>query len=377
MRTMIEEKTNEGNTGDRSESLKQLDEKAIEEENLVNTVEERLANLGNLEKDVEVELDEVDEELETSTPAVPEDKVDEQAAVESDLDTKTEAEEVKDGKDVTVSIPDALVRAAIHNGWEQADVDALIETNPELALKTLTSNYNSVTNASKEWSALGRAKIQSERDKVEVDTKVVEQAPSLTPAEKEKLIADYGTDPVVARLIANADQQPPKPAVAAPVQPSDLYNTATARANAAANSSVDQRVNSFFSNNSMSLYKEFYGELGLSQSVNDLSNGQQEHRLNVLDHAECIMTGLRMRGIDATVEEALEKAHLIVTEPIREQVIRNGLKKTAISRKKTLMPSRSKKSGNAVNTGNQQKPKDRQELVDRVSQRLANTFKGG
>lgn len=373
MRTMSEEKVSEGNTGDHSESLKQLDENAIEEENLVNTVEERLANLGNLEKDVE--LDEVDGEPETSTPAVPEDEVDEQAAEDGDTDAKTEAEDGKDGKDVTVNIPDALVRAAIHNGWEQADVDALIEEKPELALKTLTSNYNSVTNASKEWSALGRAKIQSERDKVEADTKVVEQPPSLTPAEKEKLIADYGTDPVVARLIASADQQPSKPAQVQQQQPSDLYNTATARANAAANSSVDQRVNSFFGNNNMSLYKEFYGELGLSQSVNDLSNGQQEHRLNVLDHAECIMTGLRMRGIDATVEEALEKAHLIVTEPIREQVIRDGIKKTAISRKKTLMPSRSKKSGNAANTGSQQKPKNRQELVDRVNQRLANTFK--
>jgi len=165
----------------------------------------------------------------------------------------------------------------------------------------------------------------------------------------------------------------PKQVATQPQQSKDLYGTATARANAAGNAAVDQVVNTFFSAGDMSPYVEFYGKVGLSQSIQDLTNGQQEHRLAVLEQAECIMTGLRMRGQDPSVEQVLEKAHLLVTEPIREQIIRSNLKSKAVARQKgiTLRPANSKKTG-AVSNNSQQKPRNRQELIDKVQQKLAN-----
>ena len=371
-------KESEGNTGEHTEGLKTLDESAIEDTALVNTVDERLANLKSLERGID-ESEASEDNDDTSTPAVPEDELEEeneQAAVESESDDDLGVEDGKGSKDEPVNIPEAYVRAAIHQGWKQEDVDDLVKQNPELALRSLTSCYNSAISANKEFSALGR--IEIDRRRAAAETQTVEQVPpSITPAEKEKLIADYGDDPVVARLIANAEKQVAKPQTQQVQQPADLYNTATAHANASANASTDARVNTFFSASVMSPYKEYYGELGLSQSVNDLTNGQREHRLAVLEEGECIMTGLRMRGINATIEEVLEKAHLIVTEPIREMVIRNNLKKTAIDRKnsQTLRPAKSKKT--AVSTGDQRKPRNQQELVTKVGQKLANVFGNG
>lgn len=380
MRKAMELTESEGNTGDHKESLKTLDENAITDKNLINTVEGRMGFLKDIGK--EVEPDEVDEELDTPIPDVPEDEPEEengQAAVKSESNTESEAEENKDGQDTPVSIPDAYVRAAIHQGWKQEDVDDLVKQNPELALKTLTSTYNSTVNANKEWSALGRAKIDQERVAAETHTatQALAALPNITPAEAKKLREEYGDDPAVIKLIENAERVPANSKVEINVQqPADLYRTATARANVAANASVDQTVATFFTAGEMSAYEEFYGKVSLSQSINDLTNGQQEHRLAVLEHAEQIMTGMRMRGMNPTVPEVLEKAHLIVTEPIREQVIRSNLKKSALQRKKgtTLRPSKSKKSGSAVNTSGQQKPRNKQELVSKVSANLTRIF---
>ncbi|KKN55889.1 hypothetical protein LCGC14_0577800 [marine sediment metagenome] len=376
MREMAKE-LKEGNAGDHTEGLKEVDEKAITEPELVNTVEERLKSLNELVSGDEPEaLPDGDTD---STPDPPDEKDDVEIDEEVDEIDDGDPTLVKDGVNTDsedgndVTIPDAYVRAAIHNGMKQEDVDFLVKQDPKLALSTFTSMYNSVTNASKEWSQLGRAKVEQERAIAEADSRrVVEKSQHDVDPLIGKLKETYGDDPlieVVTKLLADR----PTPVTTAPVsQPADLYQTATARANASANASTDARVNVFFGSNAMKPYEDFYGMMGLSQSFNDLSNGQQEHRLNVMQEAEYIMTGLRMRGIDLPVEQVLEKAHLVVTEPIREQVIRENLKKNAVTRKKamTFRPSKSKKTTNAV-VDSQRKPQSRQELLSRVEQRLA------
>ena len=381
MRTMNEEKVNEGNTGEHTEGLKTLDEGAIKDDKLVDAVENRMDFLRDVQNSTEpAELDDDDQ---TPIPDVPEDEPKEedgQAAVKVESDDPTPEEDGStDGstQDAPVSIPDAYVRAAVHQGWDKADVEELIKANPEMALKTFTSCYNSVTAAGKEWSALGRAKIDSLREAAEAGN--VEPEDKTIEPLLDKLKENYANDPLIEVVSKLLKANTAKPKTSTPVasnqqQQVDLYRTETQRATAAANSSVDQRVNSFFSDTNMGPYEEFYGKLNLSQTVGDLTNGQQEHRLQVMQEAECIMTGFRMRGIEPTVEEVLEKAHLIITEPIREQVIRGDLKKKATNRTKTLRPAKSKKSGSASTQGNNVKPRNRQELLSKVGQKLAATF---
>jgi hypothetical protein len=88
------------------------------------------------------------------------------------------------------------------------------------------------------------------------------------------------------------------------------------------------------------------------------------------------MAGHSMRNQKIEVEQAMEKAHFIVTEPIRKQVIRDGLKATATKRKKsmTLRPSESKRSSDSMNTDSS-KPRNKRELEQSVQQHLDKVFK--
>lgn len=373
---------NEGNDGEHSEGLKKLDVAAVENPELVSSVEERLRNLNAITRE-EDEPAVSDEDLEDSTPDVTDDdevKDDEQADDSDDSDDSTPVvkDDAKGSGKEEISIPESYKRAAAHRGWNQEVIDELIESNPELAKKTFEACYLEVNNASREWSALGRAnrdQALQEQDKATVETTVEEKGIDVKPM-IDKLRKEYADDPLidgVAKLLEDtAKMANAKPKVQVQ-QGQDRYQVATARANAAANAAVDQRVNNFFSADVMSPYGKFYGKLDLGQSIGDLSAGQQQNRLAVIEEADMIMSGHRMRGIELKVEEALEKAHFVVTEPVREQVIRDNLKTTATKRKKsmTFRPSKSKQSPRNESQG---KPRNRKELISKVDRKLADVF---
>ena len=365
-----------------TEGLKELDEQAIEDPQLVNTVQERLNNLNKMTKDEDFnrlgreETAVSEEEPEGSTPESEDDSKpegDSQAEPEVKSDGTTPEAEKKD------DIPDAYIRAAIHQGWNQEVVDDLVKTNPELAKKAFENCYLSVNNASREWSELGRAKIEAEHAAAAVGAPsaseaIAQQEDPNTTALITKLRKEYTDDPLIEVVIKGLESKP-KPVQQPVPQQQQNYEVATARANAAANSAIDQRVNTFFSADDMTPYEKFYGKLELGQIPEDLANGQQYNRLAVLQEAEFIMAGHSMRNQKIEVEQALEKAHLIVTEPIRTQVVRDSLKATATKRKKsmTLRPSESKRSSDSINAGSS-KPRNRSEVEQNVKRKLDSVF---
>jgi len=375
MKTFSDTKQVAEKEGDHTESLKKLDVAAIENPIIVDAVQEKLDNVYERE---EKETAVSDEDSEDSTSGETKDGSDAQDSDQTDstdgTDDSTSEAEKKDGD---VEIPDAYVRAAIHQGWDQEVVDDLVKTNPELAKKAFEACYLSVNNASREWSELGRAKIEAEREKTtQTATEAVAQENPATTALIASLKKEYPDDPLIETVIAGLKSKP-KPVKSQPVsQAQHGYETATARATAAGNLAIDQRVNVFFSADALKPYEKFYGKLELGQIPEDLSNGQQVNRLTVLQEAECIIAGHNSRGQKIEIEQAMEKAHFIVTEPIRQQVIRDNLKATATKRKKsmTLRPSDSKRSSDSMNTGSS-KPRNRRELENAVQQKLDSVFK--
>lgn len=364
--------------GDHTESLKTLDKAAIEDPELVNTVQERLDNLNLLTKDEDLnrlgkKTTVPEEEPDGSIPE-PED------GSESEGDGQAEPKEEPDGSTSEAEkkdeIPESYIRAAIHQKWSQKDVDELVESNPELAKRTFENCYNSVVQASRDFSEIGRAKIELDRQQAtkQTVTETVEQEDPKTTALIAKLEKEYPDDPLIDVVVAGLkSKSKPQPVQQSVSQQQQGYETATARANAAANVAIDQRVNSFFGADDMKLYDKFYGKLELGQIPEDLSNGQQQNRLAVLQEAEFIMAGHGVRGQKIEVEQALERAHLIITEPVRTQVVRDSLKATAMKRKKsmTLRPSESKRSGDTDSS----KPRNRRELENAVQQKLDSVFK--
>lgn len=386
MRKFMETEQATETEADHTESLKTLDKHAIEDPTLVAAVEDKLSRLNNLN---ELTKDEdfnrlggekttvSDEEDDDSTSEVKDDsdaQESDQTESKTDSDDSTSEVEKKDGD---IEIPEAYMRAAIHRGWTQEIVDDLVEKSPESAMKILESLYLDVNNASREWSELGRAKIDADRQQVDQTvTEAVAQEDPNTTALIAKLRKEYVDDPLIEVVIEGLKSKP-KPIQQQTVpQVQHSYETATRRANAAANSAIDQRVNTFFSADMMKPYEKFYGKLELGQIPEDLSNGQQLNRLSVLQEAECIIAGHNMRNQKIEIEQAMEKAHFIVTEPIRQQIIREGLKATATKRKKsmTLRPSDSKRSSDSMRTESS-KPRNRSELEQSVQQNLDSVFK--
>lgn len=381
MRTLKDTEQATETEGDHTESLKKIDEQAIEDPKLVNTVQERLNNLNELTKDDDFnrlpkeETAVLDEKDDDSTPEVKDDSTvedDSQAEPKVDSDDTTPEAEKKD------EIPDAYIRAAIHRGWTQEVVDDLVEKSPKSAMKILESLYLDVNNASREWSELGRAKIEADRQQViepVTATETVAQEDPVTTALIAKLQKEYPDDPLIDTVIAGMKKPKPVKQPQPVSQQRQGYETATARHNAAANVATDQRINTFFSADVMKSYDKFYGKLELGQIPEDLSNGQQLNRLAVLEEAECIIAGHNIRNQKIELEQALEKAHFIVTEPVRKQVIRDNLKATATKRKKsmTLKPSDSKRTGDSMNTDSS-KPRNKRELEQSVQQHLNKVF---
>ena len=355
--------------GDHTESLKKLDTAAIDDPVIVDAVQEKL--------DAVYEETAVPEEKDDdTTPEVKDDSVveeDNQADRQTDLDGTTPEAEVKDGE---VKIPDAYLRAAVHHGLNKEDVDDMVKSNPESAMKLLESCYLSVNNASREWSELGRAKIEAERAKtVQTPVETVAQEDPVLTAKVTRLRKEYPDDPLIDVIIEDLKKKPVQQIAPVP-QAQQNYEVATRRANVAGNLAIDQRVNSFFSADTMKPYGKFYGKLELGQIPEDLSNGQQLNRLSVLQEAEFIIAGHNSRGQKIEIEQAMEKAHFIVTEPIRQQVIRDNLKATATKRKKsmTLKPSDSKRSSDSMRTESS-KPRNRAELENAVQQKLNSVYK--
>ncbi|KKN69824.1 hypothetical protein LCGC14_0437700 [marine sediment metagenome] len=374
METTEVSETNE--TEHEQQPLKEVDA-AVDNPVLVNTVQERLDNLNRLTKE---ETTVSDEEVDDSTSEVKDGSdAQESDQTESQTESTESTSEAEVKEDGSIKIPDAYMRAAVHHGLNKEDVGDMVKANPESAMKLLESCYLSVNNASREWSELGRAKIEVERAKTieQTVTEVVEQVDPTMAAKVAKLRKEYPDDPLIEVIITDLEKKPKPVQQVQPVpQARQNYETATARANVAGNLAIDQRVNAFFGADTMTPYDKFYGKLELGQIPEDLTNGQQLNRITVLQEAEFIMAGHNSRGQKIEVEQALEKAHFIVTEPIRKQVIRDGIKATATKRKNsmTLRPSESRRTGDSLNTGSS-KPRNRSELELSVQQNLDRVFK--
>ena len=357
----------QGNSGEHTEALKTLDVAAITEPTLVNSVEERLANLDTITK-----------EPRTRREAVPAKDIEDPTPDDTDVDGNqadddvpadgTTPDDVDGNTDVVKDevLPPSFLRAAIHRGWKEEDATEFYKTNPEAAMKTFQNCYLDVNNATREWALLGKAKQQ--RDSVL-------NAP-VAPAKIEvvdiaKLKSEYDLDPgTIAileaqnRQIETLNTQPvQQPQYQAPVGPDP---------------NIELEIENFFNSANLSDYSEFYGSVDLGQDWSNLSSGQRANRWKVLEQANLVIMGSEAMGRSMNPLEALERSHMVVSEPVREQVIRSNLKKTATKRKNsmTIRPTSGTRSTIkvAADAGGSAKPRTRDELAASVQEKMNSVF---
>ncbi len=232
-----------------------------------------------------------------------------------------------------VTLSDAYYRAAVHQGWAADDIKEFFEAKPELAIKTFAKIYESTNKLSADFASLGRASVKASTEtaasKSSDDTSATADSTQLAAIKEE-----YGADSSIAKMLESMQGQIASGKVEASTQQ-----------NAAVESKLDEAtatmIDQFFSDPSMKVYAEFYGE---GKDAEKFTQGQMKKRWDVLEMAESIVLGAQAQGRDITAGDAMDLAHLSISEPVREKAMRSEFKAKMVKRSKglTLKPAKVK-----------------------------------
>ena len=369
---------------------------------LENKTEQRLNDVfsGN---GVQEETAEESKTVDSSTLEKPEEKPEEKSvvkddstpkekpeteAVEKDTEVKVEAtdKDADKGDEKKEDVPqlsDAYYRAAIHRGWKPEEIKDFYESKPDLCVKTLGKIYEAVKRSNEEFATLGRAYKKSAAQKATA-------AATTTPAETKKTeyksidfeaLEKTDVDPDTLAALKAQDVQGKimfdmlqeiqgAKSVQGSVQVSNTIEQ-NPRVIAQETALIQQQIENFFETDELKLYGGFYGDTPKDATNWDaLSPGQKANRWAVIEMMDDLIAGAHMNHRDMTIDEAMQLAHLNVSESQRETVIREQLKADVTKRGNslTLKPSSSAGSESA-------KPNTEAELVETTQARLDKVFK--
>jgi Ni,Fe-hydrogenase I large subunit len=140
------------------------------------------------------------------------------------------------------------------------------------------------------------------------------------------------------------DQPPTRPQ--APVTPEPIQDR---QVEVEREIAVRQQISTFFADPDLEAYSEFYGPAkgadGSAVSTwEHLTPGQRANRLSMLERAQLILDGAEATGLKLSTTEAMERAHLEVSAPIAQQIVREKIKASVVKRAKgvTIKPSAGK-----------------------------------
>lgn len=317
-----------------------------------------------------------EEKLEAAT------KAGEEKGDEGDEVKDVDADKGKDKEKETPPLSDAYVRAAIHRGWKQEDIEELYENNPKLAIKTFGNIYEAVNRSSREFAEFGRAR----KEQLEAAAKAGPQSKEKTGNEPEfkgvdvEALKKADVEPEVIATIEAMNQQSKLQfdelqelkttrSASTTGQPSgaDLQQ---ARAVEQESAAIQQQIGTFFNSDGLKGYADFYGVLP-KDAINwdTLTPGQKMNRWTVIEMMDQMVTGATALGREMKIDEAINLAHLSVTEQIREKVIREDIMTKVSERSKSLSL---KPSGTAqpAKTG----LKTKEDLEEVTTERLHKVF---
>ncbi len=326
------------------------------EEAIVDSVQAKLDALNGVES--EVEDDGQAEETKPEDDPTPEEK---QAEETDGDDDPTPEKEATDGDDneQEVTLLDAYYRAAIHQDWTPDEIKEFFEATPELAVKTFAKLHESTNKLSSEFARIGRIKPDDGKNKSVVKTATEATEETNDDSHLAALKEQYGDDSAVVLMMtsmqtrldaAEAEKRPTQEEVA---EPSPQAKVA---------------VKQFFSDPAMKPYADFYGT---GEDADQFTQGQMKHRWEMLDMADVIIRGAAAQGLEMEADEAMDKAHMLVTNDMRESAIRTELKAKIVKRANgmTFKPASTK----SVKTDDG--PKTEKQLEDKVAAGLSKIYK--
>jgi len=275
-------------------------------------------------------------EPEPDSEQEPEQKLEQESEQEpAEEDESTPESKDGDGKaSEKPAIPDNYFRAATHQGWKPERISKLYDADPEGTVEWLKKIHDDTNNLNGQFAELGRKKIALEQAAVDAELKPQDAKPELDLADLRRRADD---DPVGV-MLEIIKHQTPKPQEQPAAQPAQTNQREEDMA-------IAQQLHTFFTAKDLEVYKDFYGS-PVEGNPYDWSNstpGQAANRQTVINEADAIVAGYALQGKQISVVEALNAAHLRVSAPIAEQVVREQLVSKVKKRSKgiTLRPSES------------------------------------
>jgi len=230
----------------------------------------------------------------------------------------------------------AEIRAAIHCKWSEEDIKELAKVNPVLAKKTCAKFLESTNDLSKKFSELGKVQVKKEPEpKVEPkpESKPEKKTVDFTALEKE-----YEGDPIVGVLKQVVERNDVLATEVESLRSSGTLNgSKVSDAQAQEDAAIAQQIDGFFNRPDITEYEDVYGKVEKdSKDWDDLTQGQIKKRWSLVEQANLIMLGAQQQGMEMPMDEAFERAHLLVTDDVREQTIRKKIKAKAVKRAKNI-----------------------------------------
>lgn len=328
------------------EDLEEVDENASDKD-------ESTDDKGGEEGDDDSTPEEKDEK--------PVDKDDDEVAKDDDAG---KADEQKDKPQLS----DAYYRAAINSGMDEKEIVDFYAANPELAAKTFAKLHDNMNSLSNEYAALGKHKKEQVADEKVKNTDSEES--SFEKIDLAKLKEEFPEDSLVDVIGKMQDQMQ-----GMDKELKSRPTVANSDASAVENERVRQigsQIESFFNSDDTQRYSTLYGTVGKTdQDWSNLLPSEQVNRVAVCERAEEIVAGAGVLGREMEFSEALERAHLEISRPVQEKIIRKDIMAQVVKRSKgiTLKPSSEARVGTE-----EEKPNTEKGIIASADARLKKVF---
>lgn len=342
-----------GSDGDRTDSEEDLDEPT-----------------SDLEEEEDEDQTGSEDEEDESTSDDDSDEDEEENAEDEDEDKDGDEEKEADAES---TLPDSYVRAALHQGWKEDEVKEFFEENPKQAVKTLKNIYESTNRLSKKFSSLGRAQLEQKRKDTTNEKKSQgEKKSEFKGVDIEQLKKDYPNDPIIEGVV-----KPLNDALGQMKQQmdnirasdnSEAMSASEQRAKVQNDKIIESKITDFFTRDDIKPFEDMYGTVEKGQTWDDLPQLQHQNRYAVLQQADLLLNGAAVQGEEMDIGQALNLAHMLVTDGMKEKIIRNKLKGKLKKRSNgvTLKPSKKKSKAKKVSK--------KKKLQTRVGKKLSKLF---
>lgn len=346
-------------------------DKVIEDDNeLVDDLEE--VDEDEVEEEEEEEVDdgdgdEGDDDSDDDPSPEDDDEKDDADKDESD-DTDGDNDEADDSDEVDPQLTDAYYRAAVHAGYEEQEIVDFMKANPELAIKTFAKMHDQMNSVSNEYANIGRYK-KEQANKATPDKP--DDKPGFQKIDLEKLRTDDPDNPLidVMEQMQNQSEALFDELAKRPTETNSQLATDQQKLEDDKTAILGQKIDSFFKAPNMKQYAGTYGVLVKGATDwTGLMPSEKMNRVAVIEQVQELISGAKVLGKDMDVEDALDRAHLLVTQPIREKMIRKDIMDKVKKRSKSMTLKPNSKSSPA-NTG-KKKAKTENDVIANTAERL-------